>query len=440
MNTDVDFLYSNFSNSVILSLFDILKRWLVDIYEITIGAYGIPISLLIPKLGLREFGIAILLGMISIVGFLIYSKLIINRHENNEIDPFTTNPDNKRLLIFSLLGLLAAGICLLPINVAERDVSYLFFNRFSFPTALGVSIFLLGIIQSLQNKKIQITAISLLLFSSVITQYANNVRFSLEWSETINFWQDFTWRVQDLEDGTTLTGLRSSPIYEGYFIWSPTNLIYRPDNKDIKISAEVLNKDIVKNIALKLPYEKQTRSFYIKHDYNKTLVFTKPTVNSCLRIIDNQQIEISIYDDVLVQIAAPYSRIDLIKLNDSVDEATFEKLFGKETNEETWCFYYEQASLARQIQDWERIIELANFVENNNLQPTDSIEWMPFLQAHAYQGNFEKAEIILDEIIKTPFYKAQACEIFSKKLEAKNENKDFFTGNEFLKNGFCGIN
>jgi len=440
MNTDVDFLYSNFSNSVILSLFDILKRWLVDIYEITIGAYVIPNTLLIPKLGLRDFGIALLLGMISIVGFLFYSKLIITRNEIDEINPQTTNYDYKRLLIFSLLGLLAAGICLLPINIAEREVSYLFFNRFSFPSVLGVSIFLLGIITSFQNKKIQLTAISILLFSSVITQYANNVRFSLEWSETKNFWQNFAWRVPDLENGTTLTGLRSSPIYEGYFIWSPTNLIYRPNSRDITISAEVLNKDIVKNIALNIPYEKQTRSFYIKHDYNKTLVFTKPTTNSCLRMIDNQQIEISIFDDVLVQLAAPYSRIDLIKPNDSVDEVTFEKLFGNKTNEETWCYYYEQAALARQFQDWERIIELTNFVENKNLHPTDSIEWMPFLQAYAYRGNFEKAEIILDEIIKTPFYQAQACEIFSKKLESETENKDFFAGNEFLKNEFCGIN
>ncbi len=437
MNTDVDFLFSNFSNSVILSVFEILKRWLVDLFEITIGAYVIPNTLLIPKLGLRDFGIALLLGMISIVGFLYFSKIIITRYKIKDIYPQTTNHDYKRLLIFSLLGLLAAGICLLPINIAEREVSYLFFNRFSFPSVLGVSIFLVGIIKSFQNKKIQLTAISILLFSSVITQYANNVRFSLEWSETKNFWHNFTWRVPDLEDGTTLTGLRSSPIYEGYFIWSPTNLIYRPNSKDITLSAEVLNKDIVKNIALNLPYEKQTRSFYIKHDYNKTLVFTKPTTNSCLRIIDNQQIEISINDDVLVQLAAPYSRIDLIKPNDSVDEATFEKLFGTESGEGTWCFYYEQASLARQFEDWERIIELANFVENKSLQPTDSIEWMPFLQAYAYQGDFEKAEIILDEIYGTSFYRAQACQIFSDKAKLETEEKNFKDGNEFLQKAFC---
>ncbi len=435
--TDVDFLFSNFSNSIILSLFDIFKRWIVDLYEITIGAYVIPNTLLIPKLGLRDFGIAFLLGIISIVGFLFYSKLIFTRHESNEINPQTTNHGHNRSLIFSLLGMFAAAICLLPINIAERDVSYLFFNRFSFPSVLGVSIFLVGIIKSFQNKKIQLTFISILLFSSVITQYANNVRFSLEWSETKNFWQNFTWRIPNLEDGTTLTGLRSSPIYEGYFIWSPTNLIYRPYSQDISLSAEVLNKEILKDIASKQPYKKELRSFDIKHDYNKTLVFTKPTTNSCLRIIDNQQIEISIYDDLLVQLAAPYSRIDLIKQNDSVDETIFEKLFGTESNEETWCFYYEQAALARQFEDWEKILELGNFVDNKNLQPTDSIEWMPFLQAYAYQGDFEKAEIILDEIYGTAFYRAQACQIFGDKAELETGQKKFKDGNEFLRKAFC---
>jgi len=436
-STDVDYLFTNFTNSIVLSLFGIFKRWFVDIYEMTIGAYVIPNSLLVPKLGLRDFCIAIFLGLLSIAGFLFFTKFIFKFNKRCEFADPTTNQNQNRYLSFSLLGLLAAAISILPINISERDLSYLFFNRFSLPAVLGVSIFIIGIIHLFQSKKIQLTAISLLIFSSVITQYANNVRFSSEWSETKNFWQNFIWRIPDLENGTTLTGLRSSPIYEGYFIWSPTNLIYRPKSEKLIFTAEVLNKDIEKNIELKLPYEKEVRSFDLSLNYDKTLVFTKPTLNSCLRILDNQQIEISIFDDELIRLVAPFSRVDLIKSNNAINRSSFENLFGNDKNEESWCYYYEHASLSRQFNDWEKIIELAKIIENKNLHPSDAVEWMPFVQAYAYQGEFDKAEKIIEEINRTPFYRAQACKIFSEKLDSNTRNNRYVDGNEFLKNAFC---
>ena len=87
----------------------------------------------------------------------------------------------------------------------------------------------------------------------------------------------------------------------------------------------------------------------IEHDYNKTLVFTLPTEKSCLRIIDNQQIELSIFDDELIQLAAPYSSIDLIFSDDAINYDTFSSIFRTATSEDNWCYYYEQASLARQF-------------------------------------------------------------------------------------------
>src|SRR5690606_20262425 len=100
---------------------------------------------------------------------------------------------------------------------------------------------------------------------------ANNARFALEWSETRRFWQHVIWRVPGLEDGATLTGFRTTPIYEGYFIWSPANLLYRPPalnlpyrppDKDVPLplSAEVLNPEVLRSIVLNEPYEKELRS------------------------------------------------------------------------------------------------------------------------------------------------------------------------------------
>lgn len=434
VTTNVEFLLSNFSESILLSVVNVLKRFIADLVETFLGAYTTPISILIPKLGGKEFVASILLGFASVSCFLLYLKIVYKPKDRENIDIST-----KKSLIFAFLAFLGAAICLISVNLAERDVSYLFFNRFSFPSALGISIFIVGFISLLSNKKIQVLIISILIFISVMTQYSNNVRFADEWTSTQKFWQNFIWRVPNLMNGTTLVGFRSSPIYEGYYIWSPANLIYRDTPRQkITISAEVLNKDTLKDIEMRAPYEKELRSMKIEHDYNKTLVFTKPTEKSCLRIIDNQQIELSIYDDELIQLAAPYSSTDLITSDASINYDTFSSIFRTAASEDTWCFYYEQASLARQFNEWERINEIGSLAESKNLHPTDSIEWMPFIQAYIYTGKIDKADDLIDELIQVSFYQKQACDIFKGKTD--NDTVTIKNGNELLQNAFCTDN
>ena len=430
VTTSAELLLSKFSESILLSILNVLKRFIADLVETFIGAYTTPISLLIPKLGGKEFIAAILLGLASVGCFLLYLKIVYSKDGEN------TDTSGKKPLIFALLAFIGASFCLISVNLAERDVSYLFFNRFSFPSALGISIFIVGFISLISNKKIQVLIISVIIFISVMTQFSNNVRFADEWTLTQKFWQNFIWRAPNLKNGTTLVGLRSSPIYEGYYIWSPANLIYRDSpSQKITISAEVLNNNIVKDIEMKAPYEKELRSMKIEHDYNKTLVFTLPTEKSCLRIIDNHQIELSIYDDELIQLAAPFSSIDLITSEDAINYDAFTTIFRTAISEDNWCYYYEQASLARQFGEWEKIKEIGSLVESKNLHPSDTIELMPFIQAYTYSGEIEKADDLIDKLIQIPFYRKQACEIFTAKTG--NDKENLKNGNELLQKAFC---
>ena len=141
VTTSVELLLSNFSESILLSVVNILKRFIADLVETFLGAYTTPISLLIPKLGGKEFITAILLGFASVCCFLLYLKIVYKPKDSDNIDIST-----KKFLIFAFLAFLGAAICLICVNLAERDVSYLFFNPFSFPSALGVSIFIVGFV------------------------------------------------------------------------------------------------------------------------------------------------------------------------------------------------------------------------------------------------------------------------------------------------------
>ena len=432
--TNIDLLIANFSDSTLISLVNIFKRWFIDIGDVSFGAFVNPIYQLVPKLGGRDFLTAVLLALFAVLIMFLFLKISKNLKNEQVSRVVITQDETKNIVVLSFLGLTGAIICLLPINIAGRDVSYILFNRFSFPSALGISIFFVGISSVIISRKIGYTIIAILLFSSVFTQYANNSRFADDWIETQNFWQNFIWRAPGLMDGTTLTGFYQGTIQEGYSIWAPTNLIYRFGQDQILISAEVLNKDVEKNIELNLPYKKNHRSFEFQHDYNKTLVFSKPTENSCLRLIDHNQIEISLYDDVLIQLVAPFSKVEMVVPNDQINYEGFKKIFDQNLVEDSWCYYYETASLARQFQNWTEIVDIASNIEKSQLHPFDSLEWMPFIQAYVYQAQYEKAENLIKIINETPYYRNQACINFSNLLNQENSNK---VGNEYLIKTFC---
>lgn len=232
-----------------------------------------------------------------------------------------------------------------------------------------------------------------------------------------------------------LTGFYPETIQEGYYIWSPANLLCYFNFPNIMIGAEVLNNDTIKNIQIGNSFEKRFRSFYFYFQLTDTLAFSKPTLNSCLRFLDSNQIELSVYDHPLISFVAPYSQIEKITETSSLNQEMFNKLFGDEESDLTWCYIYEKASLARQFSDWQRIFDLHALARQNDLRPYDHIEWFPFLQAYAYLGMEDEVDQLAPVINETPYYRHQACQIFSQKED--NPDPAIQAGNQYLAETFC---
>lgn len=433
--TDVDRLFSSYGDSMVLSIFNIVKRWFIDIGDVTFGAFSVPASQLIPRLGGNDFLLSVIMSGIAVIVLVFFLKLAKKWLNNGNVAQEFNKKEVRLELLFPLIALVAAFLCLLPINLAEREVTFLTFNRYSLPSSVGVAIFFVGLIFAFPSKYLRLGLVSLVIFSSVLTQNANSIRYLDEWSAAQDFWQDFILRVPDLANGTTLTGFHAGAIQEGYYIWGPANLIYHSDQNKLTITAEVLNSEVEKNIELDLPYKKEHRSFKFELDYSKALVFSKPNENSCLRMLDSKQIEVSVYDDDLIRLAAPYSQVDMILPDQKINFANYNTVFRPKAHPQNWCDLYEQASLARQFSDWESIISLAYQSESAELYPRDPLEWMPFIQAYAYLGYFEKADPLLDLMKQTPFYQSQACQIFATKPVSSDKNIQ--AGNEYLAKAFC---
>jgi len=230
-------------------------------------------------------------------------------------------------------------------------------------------------------------------------------------------------------------GLSVKYIQEVFFVWAPANLIYHFSSPEVHFGAEVLNYDTYQDIKMNRSIEKNHRSFSFDLSYSDTLVFSKETTKSCLRFIDKNQIEISKFDDPLISLVAPYSHIDKITKTSSLNQEMFTKLFGEEESDLTWCYIYQKASLARQFGDWQEIADLHAQAREQDLRPYDHIEWFPFLQAYAYLGMEDEVDQLAPNINQTPFYRHQACQIFSHK--GNDQDPAIQAGNQYLAETFC---
>jgi hypothetical protein len=65
-------------------------------------------------------------------------------------------------------------------------------------------------------------------------------------------------------------------------------------------------------------------------------------------------------------------------------------IFGPEPSH-TWCYYFEKADLARTQKDWQTVLSLEKQAKKENLAPKFGPEYIPFIEAHAQVGDWQKA-------------------------------------------------
>jgi len=112
-------------------------------------------------------------------------------------------------------------------------------------------------------------------------------------------------------------------------------------------------------------------------------------------------IRISFYstsERVIVEKVGGLSGIDRIDpgARSSVPPAN---IFGEEP-EHGWCYYYQQASLARQTGDWTKIGDLYQEAISMGLYPADLSEYFVFIEGLVNLGQEKEAIEIIDHAIR----------------------------------------
>jgi uncharacterized membrane protein len=316
---------------------------------------------------------------------------------------------------------------LLPVILANRSVSLLYYSRYGFVSSAGAVLLLALALTQLKLRYLQMPMLGFLILSAVFTHYGNGFQHAEASNDLRDFWWQVSWRVPQFEEGTTLVAnYPHGNIRESSFVWGPANLVYYPEpqwsEKKINtgIFALVLNRDMVARIQVgEAAYLDQFFTVYTVPDPGDILIITQPSPDSCVQVIDGSQPVYSVLERETIRLVGAYSDPSHILLDADFNEPPA-FLFGDEPKH-GWCYLYEKAALARQRGDWDEVYALDAVASQQGSVPKDQIEWMPFLQSYIHLDDLERLRWVSKQMQDDHYVRVQACEILLEMPEISSE-------------------
>ncbi len=320
--------------------------------------------------------------------------------------------DSGLIREFIWIGSFIILCAILPVIFSGRQVDlYDAYKSYGLHPIPGVILFITGIVLMLQPR-FRMGALVALIGISASAQVLNAYDWANYWDYQRQMWWQLTWRAPDIQDDTLVMTYSANGYnpQQDYEIWGPLNLIYRPQpSKAPAIQAEVLNSDTTENILKLRVLNNDVRDIPLHRDFNNLLLMSMSPVSSCLHIVDGSLPVYSQGEALLLKQVGEYSHVDrIIPTGEAL--APPASIFGAEP-EHNWCYYYQKASLARQMGDWEEVDRLYKEVNKLRLNTSDKSEIIPFFEALVNLGQYDDARSLYRKQIRgSPEVRLSVCE------------------------------
>ncbi len=384
--TDIHWVAQNYYSNPLWILkipFEVIYGFLHTV----VFAFFIPIIINFVRLPIENSLIAIFFGLCcSALFYFFYGKI----QEHEEYD----NKFGKNLLLIGLISIVGA---LIPIIVSGRIVRvFLVYDRYTITSIIGVAFLLVGFLSFKFIYPLRKQAIVLLLFLSLTSHLMNGFYRTDNWNKQKDLWWQLYWRAPNIEKNAMLI-LDFPPVSENVLfkdvinkvkwyrfywaeeqIWSSGNLFFNYDNQPINhFYGDFLeDKGIVEKIKNKTIENLENRNISYTRNFGNTIIVSTPSDTSCLWVLDKDRNELPSHANELLKSNITYSDPDkLVKTELPIIPP--KEIFGSEPPH-GWCYYFEKASLARQLKDWDKLSQMKEEALQKNLKPKDPKEWLPF--------------------------------------------------------------
>ena len=356
-------------------------------------------------------GLALVVATIVMIVFGVYVYLV---HRSTH-DEDTERLDQNTALTLAGIGVVAFFGSIFFVLLSDRNAHLANFDdRYTLPGLLCAIFVVVGLLYSIPNLKWRLSLTTLLIGLAVIAHVVNTNDYRHEWQSTTDMWWQAAWRMPQIEDDTIIlidTDEQTFRIQANHTVWSTANHAFK-DEVRINLYGEFLDAENIDNLRRSSVISGTFRHLNYQVDYGNIIIISYKT-DGCLHVMDGQRLEMPEEPSGNLLATAPYSDIERILVSaESIALPTH--YFGTEPTH-NWCYYYQKADLARQMEDYEQINILFEEANSRGLAPSDLSEWYPFIEGFVMLNQTEVAQELMDSMIDNdPFYSVALCQMVSR--------------------------
>lgn len=304
-------------------------------------------------------------------------------------------PISDRRPVYWMIGLGVIAMLLGggPYWLATLEVNLSFpASRFTLSFMMGISLLLAGLVY-LVPARMRYVVVTLLVALAAGRQILIGDVFRRDWVTQKNLFWQMLWRAPGIKPNTLVLMNEELSYYADNSIGAPLNWIYSSNNIENGIEYMLFypTNRLGKSLDSLEP-DIPVHYSYIAGDFNgntsDVLAFYYDPP-ACLRLLDADLDAENrfILDESLMREASALSNPDRILHEPS---AVMPAIYSPEP-EHGWCYYFEQAELARQFGDWEEVAKLGNKAFKLDDSPNNPVERFVFIEGYAHAGDWVRA-------------------------------------------------
>lgn len=301
-------------------------------------------------------------------------------------------PDKSSPASVFILGFVSFVLGALPIWVIGRQISAGGWNdRFALAPMLGASLMVIALVLGFVRPAGQKLILSVLLVFSIAAQvWVVNI-YRRDWRTQLDYYWQLYWRAPALQSGTALFTLEQpSPFVTHYSdAGFALNVLYHYQTEDGSLPYWFFSRRFHFDYQPNDSFRYQFRGLEFEGNTSNGIAVLHQAGGVCLRVLDT----VYAYDPLFVEgqdVLIPLSNLSRI-IPDPTAVPPDPDIFGPEPDHE-WCYFFQKADLARQVKDWNTVIALYKQAQQIGVTPGFGAEYIPFIEAYAQTGNWQKAK------------------------------------------------
>ncbi|MBN2119093.1 MAG: hypothetical protein JW730_21165 [Anaerolineales bacterium] len=377
-------LMSKLESAPLDALLALLRNVFVSLWLVLVAAWTQMFAAINPSLhGVRTITlyVAVILAALTIAIFFLFKQ---NEDSGRRQDSF-----HAIGLGFFLLPFAGAPFWLTGLTISLAHPA----SRFTLPFMFAVCLIVAGLINLIQLPRLRYALLAVLIAFAAGRQFLWSTDYLRDWQSLKNLFWQMTWRAPGLKPNTIVLMNEELTFYADNSLSPSLSWIYAPDKRSDQIDYVLFYPTNRLNSALPalqpdIPIEYDYIAGHFDGNTSQAVAFYYDPP-ACLRLLepDIDKNNHFILAESFMRDAAVLSDSDRILTS---SEAAMPAIYGPEPAH-SWCYYFQKADLARQLRDWEEVVELGEAAFKLDDHPNNPVERFVFIEGYAHVGDWERA-------------------------------------------------